>query len=234
MNVARGAARRNSHVARHWPVPILTRKFGQHEKVNAELLELFYDYRKRHPRNAGSVYSSRDDIHEHIRHPAMDRLGKFIMDSVFEIASEVNGRYWKNFGDIRVNVTGIWFQITNGYGFHETHVHGNCSWSGVYYVRAGDSSRGPGELAENGMPNGITRFYGPHLEYTAGGHGDLGNLYLQDGVVDAYPEDGKLVVFPAHLKHMVFPYNGERDRVIVSFHAQVLGNAELRYGYSFS
>ena len=42
-----------------------------------------------------------------------------------------------------------------------------------------------------------------------------------------------LVVFPSHVKHMAFPYSGERDRVIVSFHAQVHGETDLKYNYEF-
>ena len=232
--MSRGTPKRNPNISYHWPVPVLSRKFGPYQQVNPDLLALFYDYRDRNPRGDAAVYSSPDNLHEEISHPSLDKLTRFITDGVFEIAAEVNGPYWKRASNIRINLTGIWFQITNGYGFHETHIHGNCSWSGVYYVRAGDSSRKQGEAGANGMPNGITRFYGPHMEYTAGGHGDLGNYYLQDHSLDSYPEDGRLVIFPAHLKHMVFPYNGEQDRVIVSFHAQVFGESELRYGYGFS
>ena len=30
---------------------------------------------------------------------------------------------------------------------------------------------------------------------------------------------------------MVFPYSGKTDRIIVSFHAQVIGDSDLRYSY---
>ena len=133
-----------------------------------------------------------------------------------------------------MHLTGLWFQITNQHAFHEMHVHGNCSWSGVYYVEAGNASRTANDRHANGMPNGITRFYGPHTEYMAAGHGDRGNLYLTDNTWDVYPENGKLVVFPSHLKHMVFPYQGEKDRVIVSFHAVVDTPQPQRYQYGFS
>ena len=71
------------------------------------------------------------------------------------------------------------------------------------------------------------------MEFLAGGHAEFGNLYLEDNSCDSYPEDGKIVVFPSYLKHMVFPYQGEQDRIIISFHAQVNGERELRYGYEF-
>ena len=50
---------------------------------------------------------------------------------------------------------------------------------------------------------------------------DIGNAYLQVNTVDVAPEAGKLVLFPAYLPHMAMPYEGERDRIIVSFNVQV-------------
>ena len=40
---------RNPHITELWPVSILTRKFGKHQKVNPELIRYFEDYRKSHP-----------------------------------------------------------------------------------------------------------------------------------------------------------------------------------------
>lgn len=221
-----------SPIQKLWPVTILSRRFGKYQQVNPALLKHFAEYREANPGDGSVVYASPDNFAAESDNPAIVALQKFIMDNVFEVAAEVNGAYWSKQQSLDVHITGMWFQISNGYGFHETHVHGNCSWSGVYYVQSGNSSKGPSDTGANGQPNGITRFYGPHTEYQAGGHGDLGNFYLQDHTWDSYPEDGKLVIFPSHLKHMVFPYNGEQDRVIVSFHAQVNGDKDLRYSYS--
>ena len=225
---------KNPNIQYLWPVSILTRKFGKYQKVNPELIRYFQEYREAHPGKKSAVYASPDNFSEGSDNPAIVALHKFIMDNVFEIAADTNGPYWKKNQELNVLVTGLWFQISNQYGFHETHVHGNCSWSGVYYVQSGQSSKNRNDLGANGQPNGITRFYGPNTEYQAGGFGELGNFYLQDNTYDSYPEDGKLVIFPSHLKHMVFPYNGEQDRIIVSFHAQVEGDSELRYDYAAS
>lgn len=206
-----------------------------HEKVNPELIRIFRKYQQDHPGRPGGAYTSPDNFSEDLQHPELDQLKQFIMDGIYEIALELNRKYWEQFKvqSIDVNVTGMWFQISNNYAFHETHVHGNCSWSGVYYVQAGSSSRNAKDKLPNGMPNGVTRFYGPDMEHGAAGHGDIGNYYLQDSSWTSYPEDGRLMVFPSHLKHMVFPYNGEEDRIIVSFHAQINSESELRYNYSF-
>lgn len=227
----------NPNIKRLWPVSILSRRFDAHQTVNPELITLFRQYQKDHPAAHGapqSVYSSPDNFAEGLENEALTRLEKFIMDNVFAIAREVNTPYWKEGMSLQVKLTGLWFQISNDFGFHQTHTHGNCSWSGVYYVQAGASSRSRDDPHANGMPNGITRFYGPHTEYLAGGHGDRGNYYLHDYTHDSYPEDGRLCVFPSHLKHMVFPYQGEQDRIIVSFHAIVDADEDLRYDYAFT
>ena len=227
----------NACIERLWPVSILSRRLAEYRTVNSELVELFRRYQKEHPAkstSAGSVYSSPDNFAEGTDNPALQHLEKFIMDNVFAIASEVNAPYWKAGASLDVKLTGLWFQISNNFGFHQVHTHGNCSWSGVYYAQAGSSSRSRDDLHANGMLNGITRFYGPHTEYLAGGHGDRGNYYLHNYTHDSFPEDGKLCVFPSHLKHMVFPYQGEQDRIIVSFHAVVDADDDLRYDYSFT
>lgn len=215
-----------------WPTPVLTRRYEDHARVNPALLELFYRHREEHPRGGSAGYASDDDLLElYGEEQCVSDVSRFIAESVFEVAKTVNQDFWRDIGKVRVDLTGVWFQITNNHAFHETHVHGNCSWSGVYYVQSGSAGlkdRG------SGHPNGITRFYGPNLEFMAGGHGDFGNLYLQASTWDSYPRDGGLVVFPAHTKHMAFPYQGEKDRVIISFHAQVNSSEGRLYKYDFS
>lgn len=219
-----------------WPVPILIKKHDDPVKINSELLDLFYKHKDEYQVLPSKSYASPDDLLKtYSKNQAMMRLSKFIMDGVFEVSAKVNGEYWQRMevADIKVNVTGLWFQITNDYVFHEVHVHGNCSWSGVYYVQSGDAVNQE-KSRELGFKNGITRFYGPHMEHLAGCHLDLGNVYLNYGNFDSVPEDGKLVIFPSYLKHMPFPYIGEKDRVIVSFHAGVIGDRKMQMNYSFS
>lgn len=227
---------KNPNVSLHWPVPILTKKLESYEQVNAGLIELFATHRKSHGADDGKSYASADDLQKHYKeHPQFAALTRFISDSVYEITSTLNGEAWKELKvqDLSINISGIWFQITNEYNFHEVHVHGNCSWSGVYYVQSGDSANQANNKSL-GFPNGVTRFYGPHLDYQGAGHLDLGNMYVQDASFDSVPEDGKLVIFPSYLKHMPYPYIGDKDRIVVSFHAQVNSPKPVRLGYSFN
>lgn len=227
------ASKTDSEIHDLWPTSVLARTNDQHASIKRELLDLFYAHRDKHAKKPGPVYASRDNLFELYKdNPAFAAMVQFIMDSVFQVAAHANGKVWQNAQNIDVNLTGIWFQISNLNGLHETHIHGNCSWSGVYYVQAGECSRSESDR-KDGLLNGVTRFYGPYMEFLAGGHGEFGNLYLQYGSWDSFPEDGKIAVFPSYLKHMAYPYKGDEDRIIVSFHAQVSGERELGYNYEF-
>ncbi len=215
--------------------PITGKAFCALSKDNPSLLELFYQHHDREQDKPQQAYASGDDLlSKYPLHNELNELSEFISQSIVEVAKVANEGLWSSGEKVRVNITGLWFQISNNHAFHEMHVHGNCSWSGVYYLRSGDCSKSP-DSHRGEQPNGITRFYGPHIEHMAGGFGDYGNYYLHDSSWDSYPEDGKLCVFPSHIKHMPFPYNGAEDRVIVSFHAQVYDSSGSQsYDYGFN
>jgi len=210
-----------------WPTPILRRRFDDHERVNAALLPEFDRIRGEFEEGERQrVFASPDDLHERIELPEMKELLKFFMDSVFGAAVQANRHVWPRKTNVNIGFTGCWFQMSNGHGYHDTHIHGNCSWSAVYYVQAGDP-------APDGKPQGATRFFGPYIDAAAGGHGDAGNMYLHASQWDSPSEDGMLVLFPPWLKHSAMPYTGERDRVIISFNAIVQAKG-VREGWGFS
>jgi Putative 2OG-Fe(II) oxygenase len=219
-----------------WPTPILERQLPDHETVNAGLLQLFARHREQHPGAAGSVYSSSDDLLERYDDPALKGLFAFVSQSVFEIAQSMNAPVWAGMPGVRLQlrVVGAWFQVQNHYGFHDIHTHGNCSWSGVYYVQIDEQARRAAH-PNLGARNGLTRFYGPSLYQLGGAYQDLGNAYLQQATHDVQPQAGTLIVFPSWLNHKALPYDGEQDRIIVSFNAQVHGqggNQTAGYGFS--
>lgn len=218
----------------NWPVPIATYQLAEANEVNAVLARVFQALRMTDALNAEQpsdfdvekttskgFYASDDQLLKRIDLPEFHQLIKFFADSVQKTVGSVNKDVWPP-GKIslQLEILGCWFQIQNGMAFHDVHTHGNCSWSGVYYVQVDDAPervKHP-ELAEK---NGVTRFYGPYSQWQAGAHMDIGNAYLQVNTVDVAPEAGKLVLFPAYLPHMAMPYEGERDRIIVSFNVQV-------------
>ncbi|MFT6897934.1 MAG: hypothetical protein ACJA13_002348 [Paraglaciecola sp.] len=217
----------NKDIHMLWPTPILRKMFEQHETVNSELVKLFYKHRSKDDGADADapIYSSLDDLLMRYDNPSLNQLFTFVSQSVFEISSSMNSDIWKHSQSKKMNmeVVGAWFQIQNGHGYHETHTHGNCAWSGVYYVQVDDDEKRK-KNKTFGVMNGITRFYGHHMDVIGGGYMDSGNLYLQSTSFDSKPEEGVLCIFPSHLKHMAMPYEGKKDRIIVSFNVQVHGD----------
>lgn len=219
-----------------WPTPILERRLPDHDAVNAGLTTLFARHREQHPGPPGSVYSSSDDLLTRYDDPALAQLFSFVSQSVFEIAQTMNAAVWAGLPDprLQLKVVGAWFQVQNHFGFHDIHTHGNCSWSGVYYVQI-DGAEQRRQHPQLGERNGVTRFYGPSLGLLGGAYQDLGNAYLQQATHDVQPQAGTLIVFPSWLNHTALPYDGAQDRIIVSFNAQVHGqggNQSAEYGFS--
>ena len=226
-------------ITTHWATPILRRSLENASAVNSVLVDLFYAHRKADLEARGAkianLYSSGDDLLERYDDPSLKELFAFISESVFEIASSVNAPIWQSIGasSLQMHIVGAWFQIQNRYGFHDIHNHGNCSWSGVYYVQIDPLERRQ-DHATLGALNGITRFYGHQLALLGGAHMDLGNAYLQQAHTDVQPRAGDLIVFPSWLNHKAMPYDGDKDRIIISFNAQVhgaKGNKAFDYGF---
>lgn len=222
-----------------WPTPLLRRTLDSHAEVNAALVDLFYRHRQAdleaRGQQAGNLYSSGDDLLQRYGDTALGELFAFVSSSVFEVSQAMNAPIWAGMGatQLQMHIVGAWFQIQNGYGFHDIHNHGNCSWSGVYYVQIDDLERRC-QHPTLGHLNGITRFYGHQLNLLGGAHMDLGNAYLQQSHYDVPPEAGTLIVFPSWLNHKAMPYDGEKDRIIVSFNAQVHGKGgDQAFGYGF-
>ena len=208
-----------------WPTPLLSIELpGANDALNPELLKLAYSHRRSAHAEDTIPYASEDDLLQRYREGPVHDLFAGLSNAVFEAARAVNAGAWSRLGAprIRVEIVGAWFQIANKGAFHDVHNHGNCSWSGVYYVQV-DATAQRVRNTRFGVDNGVTRFYGPYLNRLGGAHMDLGSAYLQHSHVDVPPIPGRAVIFPSHLLHKAMPYEGELDRVIFSFNAQLHG-----------
>lgn len=212
----------------HWPVPLGVHQFENAAQINPTLARVFAamratDLAQQSQRGKASdvFYASHDQLLKRVQLPEFQSLISFIADSLQKTISQANSGVWPS-GRMRLQLqmVGCWFQIQNGMAFHDVHTHGNCSWSGVYYVQCDELAKRQTHPTLGAM-NGVTRFYGPYTNWLSGAHMDIGNAYLQKNTLDIEPEPGKLVVFPSYLPHKAMPYEGEQDRIIVSFNAQV-------------
>ena len=207
-----------------WPVPLHTRTLATASRLNPELLDLARSLREADGASAARAWASDDRLHLRREPRALVLLQDAISQAVLEVASTANQQAWAELqpAGVRADLVGLWMQASNRFARHDVHNHGNCSWSGVYYIDVDppEVRRGHPDLGE---ANGLTRLHSPHLDHLGGAFMDLGAAWLQDSHVDVDPELGLLVVWPSFLLHQVLLYDGQRDRVIVSFNATVHG-----------
>lgn len=207
----------------NWCTPMGVHHWAQAKDINPTLVRVFQSMRATDPsaRAGAPFYASRDDLLQRVRLSEWEQLIGFLVDGLRQTVVLANQAAWPEAKPgLQIALRGIWFQISNQGSHHDIHTHGNCSWSGVYCVQvdAPDPREAHGAF---GTANGITRFYGPHFNQLGGAHMDFGNAYLQSAHLDVAPVPGQLVVFPAWLPHQALPYQGEADRIIVSFNASV-------------
>ena len=219
-----------------WPVPMGRHRCAGAADTNPVLSRVFASMRATdvalHPERAGAFYASEDDLLNRVDVPEFRALVQFIVQSLQDTAQRANAQVWPpGQQPLQLLLTGVWFQIQNGAAFHDVHTHGNCSWSGVYYLQIDP----PAQRAKHpqwGAQNGVTRFYSPMFALLGGAHMDMGNAFMQNATLDVIPQEGELVLFPAFMPHKAMPYEGARERIILSFNAQIhapQGNQIYRY-----
>lgn len=218
-----------------WPAWITVADQPDADAMNASLLGILERHVAEEGGREGPTWASGDDLlQRHGQHSAMQALFRSLSDVVFRTAHQANQHVWAELGAPRVQVAvvGAWFQVQNDGGRHGVHNHGNCSWSGVYTVDVDPADVRTAHPL--GTENGVLRFHGPHLARSGGAHVDLGSAYLQRSAHDVAPKAGRAVVFPSWLLHEALPYQGERDRVVIAFNAQLnpsSGSAGLPFGF---
>ena len=208
---------------RHWPVPMASHQFARANEINPLLARVFQALRATDPKqDAGAAfYASADDLLARVDLPEFAELLQFFAAALQTTAQQANAGVWPaGKHGLQLELIGVWFQIQNGAAFHDIHTHGNCSWSGVYYVQI-DPPEERAKQAQFGVLNGVTRFYSPLFPLLGGAYNDMGNAWMQHATLDITPQEGELLLFPAFLPHKAMPYAGLRDRIIVSFNAQI-------------
>ncbi len=101
-----------------------------------------------------------------------------------------------------------WAAVNRRGHYNTTHLHPQSTWSGAYYVDAGDEPReGPAALLEFNHP-----ISGALMNFFPG---------ILPSARTVRPESGMILVFPSYLLHSVHMYHGERPRICVAFNAHL-------------
>lgn len=211
-------------IKQFWPTTFFSRLWSEHSTESAEIINFLYQLKSREPNQIASgiaigaksstgLYESNFDLFSQ-DHPGLNKLKIFIGQTVQAAVAHINGDR-EDPRRLIVAVTDSWYHITNHGGFHDSHFHGGCSWCGIYYLQIGDS----GSKSKVGAPNGGNRFYSPL--HTGGIYKDYGNQYLDFNFTDPPLKDGMLLLFPSYLMHNGLPYQGSKDRIIISFNCHI-------------
>jgi uncharacterized protein (TIGR02466 family) len=101
-----------------------------------------------------------------------------------------------------------WAAVNRKGHYNTTHVHPMSTWSGTYYVDAGDEAPdAPGAQLEFSHP------------ITASPMNFFPGILPSARLVR--PETGMIILFPSYLQHSVRMYGGERPRICVPFNAHL-------------
>jgi len=220
-----------------WPTPIGVHRYPGADTLNPLLVRVFAEGRAAQERKRSeerkAFFASDDDLLNRVKIPEWQDFVRFLVDSLGETAKQANWEAWGGQDlELKVGIEGMWFQCSANGAFHDVHTHGNCSWSSAYIVQIDDSEQRVTHPVY-GAANGVTRLYGPPFTALGGAFADLGNAYLQPPSVDIEPVPGQLLLFPSWLPHQALPYDGEKERVIISFNASLHGpEGDQLHGYS--
>lgn len=205
-----------------WAGIIYECQMPDYDKIKNEIVNFIKDVKLPEPKNfeysgigphkqphKKFLEESYANLFDNQENKIFNEIKRFCLNSVLNVAVNVNS----NFTDVShwiIKPLDSWYHITKNKGYHDVHAHPYASWCGIFYVDIGD--------ANIETQNGINRFYSPMSDVI---NQLVGNEYIGVNSIDAAPEDGKLLIFPGFIKHSALPYFGKKDRIIISFNAEI-------------
>lgn len=203
-----GSERVEVTLSNFFPVPFLSYVWPDSNDLNQELRRRILE-RERDPAVRGVSKSNVGGWQSEIgRLEWCGVAGKTLLAHMVAVANEATRQLLAAYGrqtspfDWTLEA---WANVNRAGDFNRTHIHGGSTWSGTYYVDAGE----PAPDAEHGTA----------LYLMDPGQGGGGNFFpnLVPTSVFVRPEAGRMVLFPAYLPHMVFPHRGKRPRISIAF-----------------
>ena len=128
---------------------------------------------------------------------------KPLVDELFKMQYEVFKEEWLDRDPIIGN---MWANINYNDGYNRPHVHPNCLFSGVYYIKAPTNC---GELICTDPRPGMQTMMPIRIKGQPPKH-----LWRE---VHLSPIEGRIIMFPAWLWHCVEPNKSNDMRISVSF-----------------
>ena len=128
---------------------------------------------------------------------------KVLVDELYKMQHEIFQEEWL---DRKPKLGNMWANINYSGGYNRPHVHPNCLFSGVYYVKTQPQC---GKLVVNDPRPGV------QIMMPMKKSGQLPKHLWREAYIE--PIQGRLVMFPAWLWHNVEPNQSNDMRISVSF-----------------
>lgn len=189
-----------------FPTPILRYVLRDAQGLNAQLREIILERECA----VGSVsksnqggWQSRPDFFQW-DHPAIGALAALVRTAVNLATQSIRVPSARR---LEFRLYG-WAAVNRRGDYNTAHVHPHATWSGTYYVDAGD--------AVSDVGSAMLEFLHP---ITAAAMSFFPGMLPSARLVR--PETGMVILFPSYLQHGVRMYSGERPRICVAFNAHV-------------
>jgi uncharacterized protein (TIGR02466 family) len=185
--------------------PLLVRRYPDNSEFNRKLEEHILAWEAEGQTSSGRSnwggWHSTDDLLQRDT-PEIVELRQMIAQAIRDVTLR--------FATEEPQSSGIWMNgwanVLRAGNYNRLHDHHPAGWSGVYYVRVGES------VLDERL-NGVIEFVDPRNGITAAKL--PGKPFHQQ--IRIAPEDGMLLLFPAWLKHYVYPYRGETTRIAIAY-----------------
>ncbi len=145
---------------------LFTRQWERHGQESPGIVAFLYQLRQSQAnpidsgiavgaKSASGLYESDFDLFKR-EQTGLHTLANFIRSSLALAASIANNNEHRP-DQLSVELTDSWYHITNQGGYHDAHVHNDCSWCGIYYLQLGSAGQRTGASAPNGGSVSIAR-----------------------------------------------------------------------------
>ncbi|KTF17890.1 hypothetical protein ATS75_00250 [Pseudoalteromonas sp. H105] len=203
--------------------PVLEGSFTQSESLNKRLSELFFDLEKQGYKNKtklnttlGNIFDSPGDLFSLTQYEDILEIRRLMNGALTSWILETSNWQKDDLNNLKFEFES-WFHISRFGATKSLHDHGQCSWSMIYYVDAGDAP------TVEFPRSGYLQIYDPrHIQQNPDDQGFFNLKAMFDyGGFAIRPNSGKFVIFPGYLEHEVVTYFGNRPRIMIALNCLI-------------
>lgn len=181
-----------------WPTILYYKDIENYQELNSGLERDILAWSQSDP---GLAKTNRNGWHSTTNMHTLPEYKKLV-DVLFEMQHEI---YAQEALDSEPILGNMWANINYAGGYNAVHVHPNCLWSGVYYVKTPKQS-GNIFFEDPRTPSLMTL-----PKRTAALPVNMRRT------VEVEPKAGRIIMFPAWLNHGVLPNESNEIRISVAF-----------------